>query len=100
MGMKHDRYLYKPTPDQLREFYNEVDFWIAPTKKEGLHIPPQEAMLCGCVLIGTGGKSTKDDYALSGMHDYLVHNETGFAVDNPDRAVAIIKKFHAEKGAR
>ena len=100
VGMEYDRYLYKPKPDQLREFYNEVDFWIAPTKKEGLHIPPQEAMLCGCILIGTGGKAIKEDYELSGMHDYLTPNKTGFTITQPDRAVAIIRKFHTVKEAR
>jgi len=100
VGMEYDYFLYKPTQKQLREFYNEVDFWLTPTKKEGLHIPPQEAMLCGCVLIGTGSKTYAEDYALSGMHDYLFSGETGFAMTQPSKAVGIIKKFYLEKGAR
>ena len=64
-----DEYLFQPDVVALREFYNSIDFWIAPTKSEGLHIVPQEAMLCGCVVFGADG-------ALSGMDDYLTR-ETG-----------------------
>ena len=65
-----DEYLYQPTKDELREFYNGIDFWIAPTLSEGLHIPPQEAALCGSIVIGALGE-------LTGMDDYLIHNVTG-----------------------
>ena len=48
----HDKYVKTPDSQRLRDFYNEVDIWLAPSESEGLHIPPQEAMLCGCVVIG------------------------------------------------
>lgn len=86
MGLDYDEYLEKPSPDELRNFYNGVDFWLAPTKAEGLHIPPQEAMLCGCVVIGAAGE-------LNGMNDYMENKVTGFLVDHPDKTIDILTKF-------
>jgi len=67
----HDVYLQQPDKEALRKFYSNVDFWIAPTMSEGLHIPPQEAMLCECIVLGT-------DENLSGMRDYIEDGTTGY----------------------
>ncbi len=90
IALDYDEYLEKPAPERLARMYNEVDFWIAPTKMEGLHIPPQEAMLCGCVVIGAAGE-------LNGMNDYIQHEATGHLVDHPDEAAEILVSF-AEGG--
>ena len=90
IGLEYDEYLEKPSPKKLSEFYNSIDFWIAPTKTEGLHMPPQEAMLCGCVVIGAVGE-------LNGMNDYIEHEETGFLVNHPDDVLSILKRFHGDK---
>lgn len=81
--VKCDKYLRAPSTDKLREFYNKVDIWLASTKSEGLHMPPQEAMLCGCLLSGAVDP-------LSGMEDYLVDGKTGFAMKYWSDAVELI----------
>jgi glycosyltransferase involved in cell wall biosynthesis len=70
-----DEYKQLPSPETKNEIYNQVDIWLAPTELEGLHKPPAEAMLTECPVVGT-------DAELSGMSDYLTHNETGLVADN------------------
>ena len=93
LGIKYDQYLYKPSQDGLRDFYNDVDFWIAPTQAEGLHIPPQEAILCGCILLGAPGE-------LNGMYDYLDNGVTGYVIDSPEKAVGLISGFFHKREKR
>lgn len=68
---------YTKNPQRLTKniFFNGVDIWLAPTELEGLHMPPAEAMLTECPVIGTNAE-------LSGMEDYLINQETGFVADN------------------
>jgi len=82
----HALYLKNPTQSDLNDFYNDIDIWIAPTKSEGLHMPPQEAMLCKCLLIGA-------KEPLSGMADYLLNNVTGFTMDYWSEAVDLIESL-------
>lgn len=70
-----NKYLRNPTENEKKLFYNQIDIWLAPTKQEGLHICPQEAMLCGCLVIGTSAP-------MSGMQDYLINNVTGLVSGN------------------
>jgi glycosyltransferase involved in cell wall biosynthesis len=70
-----DMYLQKPTIDQKNRFYNKIDIWLAPTKSEGLHMPPAEAMLTECPVVGTNAE-------LSGTQDYLIDGETGLISKN------------------
>ena len=51
-----------PTRKQLRDLYNSCQIFLAPSRVEGLGVPPLEAMLCGASLVATriGGHS---DYA-------------------------------------
>lgn len=70
-----DRYFKDPTIALKNEIYNTVNIWLAPTKLEGLHMPPAEAMLTGCAVVGT-------DAELTGMVDYLVHEKTGLIAGN------------------
>jgi len=87
----YDEYISRPTAKELRKLYNEVDFWIAPTKAEGLHIPPQEAMLCGCIVIGASGE-------LNGMNDYIEQGRTGFLVQDADKVVELLTSSIANNG--
>lgn len=70
-----DNYLQQPTLQQKNLFFNNIHFWLAPTSLEGLHIPPQESMLTGCVVLGTNAD-------MSGNEDYLEDKRTGFVSDN------------------
>ena len=90
--VEHSKYLQQPSPEDLLKFYNGVDLWLAPTKSEGLHMPPQEAMLCGAVLFGA-------NETLSGMVDYLDDNKTGIVVkDWPDAVQKIADLVATDDG--
>lgn len=70
-----DKYFRSPSKEDKQYFYNMVDIFLAPTQQEGLHIPPAEAMLTKCAVVGTNAE-------LSGMQDYLIHEVTGLVSDN------------------
>jgi len=74
-GFLMDYYIRMPSLKEKNEFYNHINIWLAPTALEGLHMPPAEAMLTGCPVIGTNAK-------LNGMHDYLTHMKTGLVCKN------------------
>ena len=86
-----EEYLVRPDKDQLCRFYNDVDFWIAPSMSEGLHRPPQEAMLSGCLVIGA-------TEPLSGMIDYLEHGKTGYTMAYWSDAIKLISRLIDTKG--
>lgn len=68
-------YRRQPTIAQKNALYNAVDIWLAPAAQEGLHMPPAEAMLTECPVVGTNAP-------LSGMKDYLIHKKTGLVSKN------------------
>lgn len=68
-------YLRQPSIEQKNGFLNMIDVWMAPTMLEGLHIPPAEAMLTECPVVGT-------NVEMSGMSDYLFHQKTGLVSKN------------------
>lgn len=70
-----DKYYRSPNIGQKRELYSATDIWLAPTKNEGLHLPPAEAMLCNTAVVGTNAE-------LSGMRDYLQHKTNGLVANN------------------
>ena len=74
-----DRYFRSPTMEEKNMFYNRCDIWLAPTQREGLHMPPAEAMITGCPVAGT-------DAELSGMKDYLIPGITGTVSPTSDRS--------------
>ncbi len=69
------KFIKNPDKKKKNRIYNKVNIWLAPSENEGLHIPPQEAMLTGCFIVGTNAP-------MSGMHDYLEDGVTGFVSDN------------------
>jgi glycosyltransferase involved in cell wall biosynthesis len=70
-----DHYIRRPTLEEKNVFYNHINIWLAPTGLEGLHMPPAEAMLTGCPVIGTNSK-------MNGMQEYLIHMKTGIVTKN------------------
>jgi len=74
-GFLVENYIRKPSLEEKNNFYNYVNIWLAPTMLEGLHMPPAEAMLTECPVVGTNAK-------MSGMHEYLVDGETGITSKN------------------
>jgi hypothetical protein len=74
-GFLFNKYVRRPSLKEKNEFYNNINIWLAPTGLEGLHMPPAEAMLTGCPVIGTNSK-------MNGMQEYLVHMNTGIVTEN------------------
>ena len=74
-GFLFEHYVRRPTMEEKNEFYNHINIWLAPTALEGLHMPPAEAMLTGCPVIGTNSK-------MNGMQEYLIHMKTGIVTEN------------------
>lgn len=70
-----DKYVRSPSPEEKNEFYNSIDIWMAPSYLEGLHIPPAEAMMTECPVVGTDAK-------LSGIEDYVINGKTGLLSNN------------------
>jgi glycosyltransferase involved in cell wall biosynthesis len=70
-----DRYLHQPSMEKKNDFFNYVNIWMAPTMSEGLHLVPAEAGLTGCPTVATNAP-------LSGMQDYVFHDQTGYVTSN------------------
>jgi glycosyltransferase involved in cell wall biosynthesis len=61
-------YRENPEPRVLvEEIYNESAVYLCPSELEGWHLPPAEAMACGCAVVSTD---------IGGVRDYAVHEET------------------------
>jgi len=87
-------YINEPTIETKNKLYNLCDIWIAPTELEGLHIPPAEAMLTGCPVVGT-------DTQLNGMEDYLINGETGLiSANNISAFIEAIETLLVDKNLR
>jgi glycosyltransferase involved in cell wall biosynthesis len=87
-------HLKEPTPKMKNEFYNRVDVWLAPTMLEGLHMPPAEAMLTECPVVGTNAE-------MSGMQDYLIHEKTGLVSENNlDSFIQNVERLYKDKNLR
>jgi len=74
-GGKVDFYMQCPNMQQKNYLYNNVDIWLSPAMQEGLHMPPAEAMMTGCPVVGTNAD-------MSGTEDYLINNYNGLISDN------------------
>ena len=70
-----DHYISNPSIEQKVSLYNKIHIWLAPTNSEGLHMPPAEALLCGCVGVRTNAE-------LCGMQEYLIDKENGLISEN------------------
>ncbi|MBU1177601.1 glycosyltransferase family 4 protein [Patescibacteria group bacterium] len=59
-------YHHKPSQIKLVEIYNNARIYLCPSWAEGFHLPPMEAMACGCALVATDcsgvqGESARPD---------------------------------------
>lgn len=70
-----DNYIKNPDDTTKNEIYNKINIWLSTSELEGLHIPPAEALLTECCVVGV-------DCELSGTIDYLTNEETGILTKN------------------
>jgi glycosyltransferase involved in cell wall biosynthesis len=64
-------YAKRPPQDLLSAIYADCDAWLCPSRREGYHMPPLEAMACRCPAVATrvGGPA---DVIEDGVNGYLV----------------------------
>jgi len=70
-----DKFIKNPSIKEKNDMFNHINIWLAPTMSEGLHMPPAEAMITECPVVGTNAE-------LAGTIDYLFHNKTGIVTEN------------------
>jgi glycosyltransferase involved in cell wall biosynthesis len=46
-------YVRDPSPEALADLYRESHIFLSPSLAEGWHLPPMEAMACGCAVAAT-----------------------------------------------
>lgn len=57
-----------PSQEQLvHQIYNDSAIYLCPSFGEGWHLPPAEAMACGCAVVSSD---------IGGVGDYAVHEDT------------------------
>lgn len=89
-----DNYIKNPSMDVKNNLYNYCDIWLAPTMLEGLHMPPAEAMMTECPVVGTNAE-------MNGMKDYLIDKKTGFVSENNFKSfLSCIDKLVSDKEIR
>ena len=61
------KYFKQPNLALLRTLYNKASVYLCPSQLEGWALPPAEAALCGCAIVG---------YDIGGLKDYAIHSQT------------------------
>lgn len=73
-------YLRSASAKQLsRDVYNRAAVYLCPSVSEGWHLPPAEAMACGCALVSSD---------IGGVRDYAVDQDTALLYPPGDTAAA------------
>lgn len=60
-------YEQAPSPDRLVRLYNESSIYLCASFGEGWHLPPAEALACGCAVVSTD---------IEGVADYCIDEVT------------------------
>lgn len=72
-------YIRGASPSQLvTEVYNQSAVYLCPSLSEGWHLPPAEALACGCALVSSD---------IGGVHDYAIDGETALLYPPGDVAL-------------
>ncbi|MFQ5786528.1 MAG: glycosyltransferase family 4 protein, partial [Thermodesulfobacteriota bacterium] len=69
--IKRNSYWCLPSVEKSREIYSRSLIWILGSKAEGFPAPVLEAMACGCAVVATDCKGTRDMIA-DGENAFLV----------------------------
>jgi glycosyltransferase involved in cell wall biosynthesis len=65
--------------DLSRDIYNGAAVYLCPSVSEGWHLPPAEAMACGCALVSSD---------IGGVRDYAVDQDTALLYPAGDTGAA------------
>ncbi len=87
-------YVRNPAQDVLiRDVYNGSAIYLCPSRGEGWHLPPAEALACGCALVSTD---------IGGVRDYARPGETALLapVDDAEGLAAHIVTLCNDDGLR
>jgi L-malate glycosyltransferase len=77
-------YYHKPNQAFLiKSIYNESSIYLCSSWIEGWHLPPAEAMSCGCALVSTN---------IGGVQDYSEHGKTAL-LSEPKNALSLAKNL-------
>jgi glycosyltransferase involved in cell wall biosynthesis len=68
-----------PAQDQLPRIYASVDVWLVPSRGEGFHLPPLEAMACGTPVVASRVGGAVETVA-DGVNGYLADVEDDAAL--------------------
>ena len=82
-------YHEKPSMKRKIEMMSKCDIWLSTSINEGLHIPPLEAGLSGCLLVARNLRS-------SGVSDYAVNNVSAKTFLSNDEAIEKIAEYYDE----
>ena len=63
-------YVHNPTPERLRDLFNDCRVFIHPSWIEGWGLPAAEAMACGCTLVSTANEGVFE-FAEDGLNALL-----------------------------
>ena len=72
---EHHAHFARPEQENIREIYSECDVWLCCSRLEGFHLPPLEAMACGCPVVST---------RVGGPADCVVEGVTGLLSEVDD----------------
>jgi glycosyltransferase involved in cell wall biosynthesis len=96
------RYYRDPAQrDLVHEIYNQSRVYLCPSYSEGWHLPPAEAMACGCAVVSTDIPGVRD-YAEDGQTALLappgdpiaLADRLGRLLDDPELAARIARAGH------
>lgn len=65
----------------VENIYNNSSIYLCPSLTEGWHLPPAEAMSCGCAVVSTD---------IGGVRDYAIHGKT--ALLSPPQNPELLKQ--------
>lgn len=72
------KYIQNPSQDVLvKNIYNGSSIYLCPSWTEGWHLPPAEAMACGCAVVSTD---------IGGVRDYAIDMQTALLSPPQDPA--------------
>jgi glycosyltransferase involved in cell wall biosynthesis len=87
-------YRRDPAQDELvNDVYNDSALYLCPSLAEGWHLPPAEAMACGCAVVST---------AIPGVRDYAIDGRTALLAPpaNPEALGARLVRLLGDERLR